>query len=667
MAITSQTILENRSVLMSARMRFSPVGAGIRDQALEKILEQNLAVAASSGGLSEKELDQILVFGKQGPTLRKTDVKQGLKLIREKGRLKEVSFGKTVKYLLSQEAQKDVDETIQASNGDFDKTCQLLFSKSPGGIVRNKVPFLRFLCTFFSLLGDLYVRKIANHITATDPDLKASLEKILDKIFKEEHVQDASSFRKIVHSFFEESNPLFDRIKWNMAQNYLVAKSLGIDRSAQLLSADALRHSTIFLDTNVLIAALVPESRHHGSFQELVKTCGSLDISLKLFSITGTEFTDTVNYHVEQFPKVFNLIPDNSLKKIRSFLIDSYSIAQEEPQFTIGKFLEKFKNPLEQLNSNFGIDIYRDDWFEIEAEKTATKLLAIEVEQEYLKLRNRKKSHKASTHDALVLRWLNEFSNEHEKHWFVTLDLTIPRKKAKSLGVEKLITLDALLQWTTLQSGDSADIERLAEMYSEAIRYKLLPRDTFLDLKDFQIFSEMEIETKSLPASDVEDCIKEIKRAVPSADVNKAEDREKMEREVRKFFSRPDTEFKRKLAEQEYATKKLKEDFDNEQTVMKEQVTGLKSNLNTLNKEKTDAEKLISLFLKTGAIFLSFLLMLGLITFLALKYSSGNNDFQKITSSASWFAGLILVISVLFQFFVGLKNIPVMIAWFYKK
>ena len=69
---------------------------------------------------------------------------------------------------------------------------------------------------------------------------------------------DPKEFNNAIYRFFEESDPLFSEIKWNLGQNYYVAKALGMDPSGKLLSSELFANAIIYLDTNVLIEALEP-------------------------------------------------------------------------------------------------------------------------------------------------------------------------------------------------------------------------------------------------------------------------------------------------------------------------------------------------------------------------------------------------------------------------
>ena len=55
--MNSNDIAHKRSILFSARIRFSPEIQPVRDTAIDKIIEQNLLVADYEGGLTLKEIE----------------------------------------------------------------------------------------------------------------------------------------------------------------------------------------------------------------------------------------------------------------------------------------------------------------------------------------------------------------------------------------------------------------------------------------------------------------------------------------------------------------------------------------------------------------------------------------------------------------------------------
>jgi len=115
MAQSKDVISVKRSILFGARMRFSPTGANIREEAIQRILEQNLAAAESTRGLTEAELRQVLDLGGNLPILRTSDVRTGIQRLKGLNRLVELKeIGKT-SYILSPSAKDETRDVIKES------------------------------------------------------------------------------------------------------------------------------------------------------------------------------------------------------------------------------------------------------------------------------------------------------------------------------------------------------------------------------------------------------------------------------------------------------------------------------------------------------------------------------------------------------------------------
>ena len=78
-----------------------------------------------------------------------------------------------------------------------------------------------------------------------------------------------------------------------------------------------------------------------------------------------------------------------------------------------------------------------------------------------------------------------------------------------------------------------------SEIFSSALESHLLPEETFFDVRDFRVFGEIDWDTKHLPAEDVENCVRHLKRVAPGLDPSKASDREKLHAEIARYFADP--------------------------------------------------------------------------------------------------------------------------------
>jgi len=695
MAGLNEDIGTKRSILFSTRLRCSPSGANILEESIQRILEQNLAVSESVNGLTESELNEIVGLTGIVPVLRAADVRMGIEKLLKNGRLQIVHGDGRTAYILSPTAKSENERIINESRDKYQEVVQNLFASASGRIKDYETAFLKLLCLVFSRLSDVYIRVIAGTYEKESFVEHQLLYRSIDEVSASLKIKYPSAFKYGVTRFFRESSPLFDNIKWNMAQNFYIAKVMGMDRKDHLLSADILKGSSFYLDTNVLIAGLIPGDRHHASFQELSKVCKMLNINIRAAQITISEFENTVRSHSIILSRVFDRIPIKILPKVKSFLLESYLLAlSENPSLALEKYLANFQSPLKSLQKEFNIELIDDFWFDHEKGEKITEILSKLISKRYEELRNRPKRAQASLHDALLLRWVSHVTQSgDEKAWVVTLDISLVSCNLKDLSepAPNVITLGALLHWATPQCINELNEDRLAEIYSEAISYHLLPSQVFLDLRDFQVFAEMDIETSQLPAEDVEACIEAIRALGPNINPGKPADREKVSREIQRYFVDPGTKYRRdiqslnqsaielenKIEEEQIARRQAEQriselseearEKENEVVELSSQIEiekkarqELETRLKSLEREQEHKKLINSLIIRTSLLTFALLVMWAIIGFAAWKWGDGQTMFMKLSSAKLFFELSVSGIGLISPIILG-RNIMLLI------
>jgi hypothetical protein len=681
---------------MGARIRFSPSGASVRSQAIERIIEQNLASTEIPDGLTEQQLQNMVTLGGQLHILRASDIRQGLIFLKQSDRVREIKDGTKLRYTLSPAAKKEVDQLITETEKITKATIHELFENASGGEEAYGRAFLILLCKVFSTLSQNYVQIITKNQEGADFAGHKMLAVVMDEVLRSEQVPDDNAFRYGVNCFFRESTPRFDHIKWNMTQNYYVAKALGIDPSSNLLSSEIFKDAVLYCDTNILIAALTPENRHHNSFRELANCCKALGMCLKATHATLTELQWVINFHTSTIRKVLDRIPEETRPKVRNFLLEAYLIEKEtSPDITLDAFLRHFEMPLQSLRESFGVIEEDDAWFVKSTEDPDTKSLAKSISRQYEEMRGRPKSEYAALHDAQLLLWLVRENIANRKSWVVTLDVTLAAWNARErMEGSKVITLDAFLQWMTPVVSGSADENKLAEIFSYALKYLILPRDVFFRLSDFLIFEEIGIETKQLPADDVEACIREIRKAGPQLDPSKAEDREKIGQVIQRYFADPGTKYKRKIdelqahsdslvkelteekrvradtekraEEQKKRSQEMSEQLENDKKALAEASLRIEK-LEKSMKEKESAVRLSrlknSVIGRTIMAFGILVVIEAIIGYLIWLHGEGPNLFQKLTKAWPWLGAGFAVVVILYPFLMGRERMRLIKRW----
>jgi hypothetical protein len=696
--MTTPPLSENtrRSILLAARVRFSPSGASIRNQAIERIIEQNLAAADSVEGLTEQELREVLTLRGQSVTLRGHDLLEGLRRLRQSDRIQAQETSGSPRYSLNDDAKNHILQLLQESDRRITTTVAQLFDNAPGGWEQYYQPFVEVLCLVFSKLTDVYVQVITMKMAASEFLEHRVLFAAIDQVLDDNPTLDESAFRYGTARFFQESTPDFDAIKWNMAQNFYVAKALGVSDGADLLSTEIFSGSSFYFDTNVLIAGLAPGTRHHESFRELSRGCASIGVNLRAARITLSELKNVITAYATLLKQVSNKIPVETQSKVHNFLLESFLHEKALiPELSIDDFINRFGAPIDTLSESFGVSQIDDDWFDQAINQEGIKQLSSSLSAKYKMLRGKPKSPSAALHDALLLEWVKKENQEDRRTWIVTLDVTLADWSAtKKQTGSNVVTLDALLQWMPPVLAGSANEDRLSEIFSEALRYQLLPRDTFFQLRDFQVFAEMGIETRQLPAEDVEACILELRKHAPQLDPSKAEHREKIGQVIQRYFADPGAKYQRNLRQLQRQLDSLTEslqDAESKKVAAEEKVSDLETKVKELEQKHKDeatarssaesrlremeqwvsneeaskrARKLKWSALRRIAFTLLLLAIVeGGILYLSWKYAEGDNLFQRLTSSWRWLAAGFAGVAIVFPFIMGGDRMRLLRFW----
>jgi hypothetical protein len=305
-------------------MRFSPQIQPVKEAAIDKIIEQILFVANSGKELSLKEIQDVFSSESGGYAINLSDMENSLKRLVENKRIMPKQKRNLELYELSDEAKRDITDLRRQAEIHFSSVVNRLFKNAKEGSSVYITPFLEFLCIIFSLLGEESVLLIKGDIKGDEFLSFPSILPALKKIKKEFRSIDHTLFEYAVISFFRDSEPEYNAIKWNMAQNYYITKALGLDPSGVLLSKEVFEHAVFYLDTNIIIEALEPKHRYHGSFLTFNKACKQLGIKLKICQISLNELRIWLIHQRELIEKVIDQIPDKTAPEVRSVFYEIY-------------------------------------------------------------------------------------------------------------------------------------------------------------------------------------------------------------------------------------------------------------------------------------------------------------------------------------------------------
>ena len=564
----AKDIMRKRSILLTARLRFSPQIQPIKETAIDNMIEQILFAANNEKGLSGEQIYDAF-HSEIGYAISLSDMVASLERLSEKGRIiselqehqEEGNYSKV--YKLSEDTRRELMDIQRQSERRFNSVVNRLFKNAKEGPSAYAVPFSRFLSLIFSKLGEEYVRVIKGDIKGEEFLSASSISSALEQIKKDFDSIDYALFESAVVTFFQDSDPDYDAIKWNMTQNYFIAKALGLDPSGLLLSEEVFKNAVFYLDTNLIIPALEPKDRFHKSFLALNKACKRLGIKLKVCQISLDELSDWVAYQRQMIEEVIDQIPVETAPKVRSPFYEIYCEKKRpgEP-VDFDELFINFNSPKDTLKSRFEIELEDDIWFNEAKNETEVIRFAETLSSRYLKMRGRSKREKAALHDAMLLLWLQKLREETGNNvWLITADTSLPGSLPPVPNVHSrslAITEDAVLQWISPIVAREGEDE-FPVIFAEMIKLRFLPQENVFNLEDFLVFAELQMSCKELPAKDVEDCIQYIKVNAPTLDPSNPADREKLAYEIAKFFASPGRKYKQELERLESEVRELEE------------------------------------------------------------------------------------------------------------
>jgi len=634
-AASAADILRKRSLLFSFRMRFSPQTQPVRQAAIDKILEQSLVLADYEVGWSVNDIqEQVGVWFRGGrPAITRLDIEDSLGRLTRVDRALAIPGGQETRYKLSDQALQEVGQLREEAETRFQGVVGRLFENAPGGDAAYAAPFLECLCVIFSELTEAYVRVLKEEITRDDLLRLPSVPRALREVNAKHEGIETEALEQGVLRFFRESCPEHDAIKWNMAQNYYVVKALGVDPSGYLLSRELFGNAVFYLDTNVIIDALEPRAQFHRSFQALSGACKALGIELAVCQISLEELERVVDHYRDLIGKVARQIPTETLPKVRGAFFEVYREAEaSRGAADLDQLFAAFARPGERLRASYGVEVVDDPWFAQGEDEPETSELLAQVREERHARKQRAKGARSGLHDALLLRWVQlERERSPRGTWLLTLDTSLPGLPSPHQGARPrplAITLDVLLQWiAAIAPADDGQAE-LAAVFSEAVKYRLLPQESFFELRDFLVFAEMELSCKELPAQDVEECIRYLKQVAPTLDPSLPADREKMAHEVSRFFADPGRKYKR-------------------------EVQRLEAQLEDLQAQRAREAARTSVRRRLACVLGVFVLVEAAAVWVAWRFAEGNNLLQKVVNFWDLVLAAVAVAGLLFHFLLG--------------
>lgn len=645
----------------------------VREGIIAKVVEQVLLLTPPDTWLTLPQLEKAVdeAVGGVFSAVRVHEVRRIL--AQSKGRIE--SNGSTLQnrsYQLTEKVRGELESARQAAEGLLNKVVASLFQAAKGGSSQYLAPFLQVIRDVFADIAGTYVRLLSGEATVDDLVAGNAVRAALSRVPGEFPNIDHQMLKRGVYEFLRESRYDYDQIKWNMTQNHYVQKALGFDHESHLLSKEVLGDAIFYIDTNVAFQALEPRDRHFRSFKALSLACQRLNIEMRICQISIDELRGVVKYQTKLIEAVDAQIPDETAPRVESLL---FQVLREERtrdgNLETYEVFKGFSTPIKKLDELYGVKLVDSEWFDDARNEPATMNLAKQVRDEWQKRRpGRVKRERAAMHDALLLRWVAK-EKKHEKRpvWLLTLDTSLPAfmPYAERTDFQPLaLTLDALLQWISPIAAREGLEGDLVEIFSKSIRHYLLPYETFFELEDFLIFSNLQMSCRELAAEDVEKCVDYLKSQGVALNLSKPEDREQLASRMARFLTHSSRKYRTELAEHEQRIALMQTELEKrleEMQIREQAVTALSKKL-----EERDAA-MDRLRVESSAK-LRLTIWLALVMFLEStwlwvlsNWGIGENFLQKVVNGQVFLSGTLVIGLVVGWVMLGAERIRTLGQW----
>lgn len=580
-------------MLFSARIQFAPELQPYRDQTVDRLVERSLLVGDVEGGLNlyqvERQRPLSLGNGSANPhgtdnrssVISSTEVQASLNRLVERDRLIKQNTDFGPRYRLSQQVLEELLHLQRVEEDRFANIVSVLFRDAPNPSEQYADAFFECLCVIFGKLGESYVQVLLGKTRTGDFLGSARISQGIEAVRRLFPIARDIHFDRAVRRFFGENQPEFDAIKWKLAQNYYLAKALGLDEGGKLLSGEIYGNAQFYLDTNVVFQAIEPRMQRHRSFSALIAAGQKLNIQVSTCQISLDEMRNAVSLERELILKVEDRIPDALAMRVRRNLYEIYlDEKHKNGSVDITALFEDFINPMPILRDQYQIELVDDVWFSTSVNDKRVQDLVQQI-QRLAEQRQKPKRRGTAQHDALLLAWVQNARESGQPNvWLVTLDTLLPSISLTATNPNSVrprvigstnqqerplaITLDALLQWISPLVPFGTEENEIAAIFSEAVKYQLLPQDGFFDLKDFRVFAELDISTRELPVEDVEDCLLYLRSNASHLDPSKPQDLQQLGLEIQRFFADPGRKYQRNLSILEEANVQREQDLQRE-------------------------------------------------------------------------------------------------------
>ncbi|HEV2298364.1 MAG TPA: hypothetical protein VGR72_07590 [Candidatus Acidoferrales bacterium] len=639
---------EKRRLLFVSRLRFGIESKIPRQKAVDKIVENALFLLGPEGSFTSRQIMEVFRDIGKVSTLRIREIEDGLRRLTDDGRVREHRYTMPRKYSLSRSAIHEASASYDESARRFDRVIDKLFGDLIVAVGKPVLAslFLEFVCEVFSALGAQWVSYLSGKPIG-DLINRERVEEIV-------HARAAklklgasprTEIQKRCVDFFSHLDPDFDYLKFTLGQSFYIVNLLGVE-GGNLLSEEIFSGGKLYLDSSVVIPALLGESRHYLVFQELLKICKRLGITLLVARPTIDEVRGVAAGQERLAANLYDKVPEGLAPQVFGDFFQTYhSLKEADPNTDPATLFAPFQRLAETLRSDLGLEVVDDARFDKFPELKDFEDVKGVLQAASVDVRMRAKFQNALIHDAKLYLFLrSECNSPADKIWLVTRDSSLPKAwsllQPHGLAV-RCFLLDGLLQSISPFVVDDGELKDLSQVFSQVMVAQLVPQGKIFDIEDFLLLQDLEIDCNELPEDELRQGLLSMKAHVLKGAAYRREDFEEAAYEIRKTFARRDRRVEKLAVERDGLERKLTVQEASHQTERQ----SLQGRINELEAGNVRRARALKLLVKKVLFYSLLVASLYVVFWMVGSWGAGQNVLQKVAAGWIFFPADIVVMS----------------------
>ncbi len=500
------SIADQRQIVYSSLLKFSPETASLRDRALDRVVLGALLGSTIEKTLQQGEVQRNLHFLKNGPSIRDAVVHETLDRLIRDGKVEKSEHKKRRVFWLTKKGSDEVSHTVAMAGSLFDDAFKEIlqntgqyFSAEQGAMFCRSI-ILECFARIGRDLAKSVIDSSSNEIHFTQSRI---YDVVLAALAKSSLAQDAKdSLCSRIYAFFCSRSSAATRLKFHLTQGFYFTELLGFDSGGfNPLSEHSFQGSVFYLDTNVLLHAIFEHGGDHNAFGEVVRLANKVGITLVATRATLDEIRNTAIEHIGQIRQFYGRLPERLTDKTKdSFFLSYQWHVEQNPNFTLDDFLNRFLSLDTLLRDQCKIEIDERNVDEILGTQTHAGVeQAINAESDAAHYD--RKSPAILRHDVCHFALIEAARAKNRKTWFLTQD-RILIKAAKRLEDKEwpvCFPLVGFLHSISPFLTTTAEEQPFSELLGEILDLQITKDGVLYEASELALIAEMHSDVLATP------------------------------------------------------------------------------------------------------------------------------------------------------------------------